>query len=98
MAAALDAIPPAPSINKMNSYMPAAKNMGSRSCPECGVPVKAERAAEEAQRKIQELEAQAELLKEKATAAGMLTWRTTLLLPGGCIRPLLDCPANTMNS
>lgn len=46
--------------------------MGSRvhSCPNCGSELPPERELEDARRRIKELEAQVEMLKEKATAAG----------------------------
>lgn len=63
MAAALLDELPAPSIT--------AKRMQSASCLSCGAELDM-REAEEAQKRIRELESQVELLKEKATAAGML--------------------------
>lgn len=40
------------------------------SCPRCGTQVPGGGEVEEAQRKIRELQAQVEMLKDKATAAG----------------------------
>jgi hypothetical protein len=55
--------PPAPSI--------PTKNMGVHNCPACGTNIQLDTGeVEMAQRKIKELEAQMELFKEKATAAG----------------------------
>jgi hypothetical protein len=55
--------PPAPSI--------PTKHIGVHSCPACGTSIQLDTGeVEMAQRKIKELEAQMELLKEKATAAG----------------------------
>jgi len=62
MAAAIFDALPAPPI--------AAKPMQQGSCPNCGTTLSAEIEVEEAQRRIHELEAQVEMLKEKATAAG----------------------------
>lgn len=62
MAAALLEHPPTPSL--------PAKHMQSGSCPSCGVDWEVQREAAAAQRRIQELEAQVEMLTEKATAAG----------------------------
>jgi hypothetical protein len=64
MAAALDVLPPPPAIS--------AKAMAAQghSCPRCGTSVLPEQEIEDAQRKIMELEAQVEMLKEKATSAG----------------------------
>ncbi|KAF1921371.1 hypothetical protein BDU57DRAFT_438766 [Ampelomyces quisqualis] len=58
--------PPAPSI--------AAKHgaHGLQNCPACGTAMEPTQEAEAARRRIVELEAQMELLKEKATAAGRL--------------------------
>lgn len=64
MAAALLDEPPAPSIT--------AKHMQRASCVSCGGDLDS-REAEEAKKRIQELESQVELLTEKATAAGTLT-------------------------
>ncbi|KAJ4290579.1 hypothetical protein N0V90_010796 [Kalmusia sp. IMI 367209] len=61
MAAAIFEQPPAPSIT--------AKHMQRDSCPNCGVDLDMEMEAEGVQRRIKELEAQVEMLKEKATAA-----------------------------
>ncbi|KAF2659695.1 hypothetical protein K491DRAFT_702108 [Lophiostoma macrostomum CBS 122681] len=63
MAAALDVLPPPPAIS--------TKAMGAHghSCPRCGTQVLPEPDIEDAQRKIMELEAQVEMLKEKATSA-----------------------------
>lgn len=77
MAASLDVVEPAPAAaTNGHTATRNTKHMASRghSCPECGthVHVPEDRDMEEAQRRIKELEAQVELLKEKATAAG--TW------------------------
>jgi hypothetical protein len=58
--------PPAPSI-------PSNHNVhGMHSCPACGTSIELDKGEMEmARRRIMELEAQMELLKEKATAAGM---------------------------
>lgn len=66
MAAAIDALPQPPRINN-TKHMPAK----GHSCPKCGSQVPLERNIEDAQRRIRELEGQVEMLKEKATAAGM---------------------------
>jgi uncharacterized protein (UPF0212 family) len=65
MAAAVELPPPpAPSIHKQTVY-------GTQSCPACGSSVRIDAAeVESARRKIVELEAQMEVWKEKATAAG----------------------------
>jgi hypothetical protein len=57
--------PPAPSIaTKHNAH-------GLQSCPACGTDIQIDAAEMEmARRKIMDLEAQMEFLKEKATAAG----------------------------
>ncbi|OAL05281.1 hypothetical protein IQ06DRAFT_210410 [Phaeosphaeriaceae sp. SRC1lsM3a] len=67
MAAAISP-PPAPSIpTKHGSH-------GTQSCPACGTSMELDsREAEAARKKIVELEAQMEFLKEKATAAGACT-------------------------
>ena len=65
MAAALNVAPPPPAVN-MKAMMAAQ----GHSCPRCGTQVPIEQEVEEAQRKIRELEAQVEMLKEKATSAG----------------------------
>lgn len=58
--------PPAPSIATKHSLH------GTQSCPACGTGIQMDIAeVETARRKIVELEAQVEFLKEKATAAGM---------------------------
>ncbi|KAF2468864.1 uncharacterized protein BDR25DRAFT_344102 [Lindgomyces ingoldianus] len=44
-------------------------SVNSHSCPNCGTQVWQDRAVEDAQRRIAELQAQVEMLKEKATAA-----------------------------
>jgi uncharacterized protein (UPF0212 family) len=65
MAAPVElAPPPAPSI--------ASKHVahGSQNCPACGTTIELTQEMEVARRKIVELEAQMEFLKEKATAAG----------------------------
>ncbi|KAF2705971.1 hypothetical protein K504DRAFT_87505 [Pleomassaria siparia CBS 279.74] len=59
--------PPAHTIN--TKQMPAV----AHSCPKCGTDMMIEGEDEDAKKKIQELEAQVEMLKEKATAAGMFT-------------------------
>jgi hypothetical protein len=64
--AAAAALPPPPSIP--NTHM-ASK---AHNCPNCGENLPSVgTVVEDAQRKIRELEAQVEFLKEKATAAGM---------------------------
>ncbi|KAF2681666.1 hypothetical protein K458DRAFT_489138 [Lentithecium fluviatile CBS 122367] len=63
MAAAVALPPPPPSIP--TKYM-ASK---AHSCPSCGSNLATEKEAEDAHRRIKDLEAQVELLKEKATAA-----------------------------
>jgi hypothetical protein len=64
MAATVELLPPpAPSI--------PTKDMGVHSCPACGSSIQSDTGEMEmAQRKIKELEAQMEMFKEKATAAG----------------------------
>jgi hypothetical protein len=59
--------PPAPSI--------ASKHVAhaAQACPACGTTIELTQEAEIARRKIVELEAQMEFLKEKATAAGKYT-------------------------
>jgi DNA repair exonuclease SbcCD ATPase subunit len=57
------------SAHTNTKQMPAATTTIAHSCPTCGTSL--EGLAEEAQRKISELEAQVEMLKEKATAAGV---------------------------
>lgn len=66
MAAAIEALPPDPAVNN-TKHMPAR----AHGCPNCGTYVPLDRREEDAQRKIRELEAQVEMLKEKATSAGM---------------------------
>lgn len=56
-------------VNKKPGDMAATAK--SHSCPNCGTQVLLDTALEDAQRKIAELQAQVEMLKEKATAAGM---------------------------
>jgi hypothetical protein len=57
--------PPAPSTPEKHSAH------GIHNCPTCGTSIQLDSGeAEMAQRKIVELEAQMEFLKEKATAAG----------------------------
>jgi chromosome segregation ATPase len=65
--AAAAVLPPPPSIG--------SKHMAStaHNCPSCGSNLPVEQDLEDAQRRIKDLEAQAELLKEKATAAGKCT-------------------------
>jgi hypothetical protein len=65
MAAAVELPPPAPSIPTKH----IANDTQLHSCPSCGTAVDMAEV-EEARRRIEELEAQMELLKEKATAAG----------------------------
>jgi hypothetical protein len=65
------ATPPAPTNTKQ---MPTATTTIAHSCPKCGTSL--EEVAEDTQRQIRELEAQVEMLKEKATAAGMSTLLT----------------------
>ena len=65
MAAAVEPLPPAPSIPTKN----IANKIQIQSCPTCGTAMDMAEV-EEARRRIVELEAQMELLKEKATAAG----------------------------
>ena len=43
----------------------------AHSCPTCGTDIALESDPDDAQRQIRELQAQIEMLKEKATAAGM---------------------------
>jgi DNA repair exonuclease SbcCD ATPase subunit len=70
MAATLEeVIAPAPAVSNNTKHMASQ----GHSCPECGNQIPLEEDLEEAQRRIQELEAQVELLKEKATAAGAQT-------------------------
>jgi hypothetical protein len=58
--------PPAPSIPTKHSAH------GMHSCPACGTSIEVDKGElDMARRQIIELEAQMELLKEKATAAGM---------------------------
>ena len=65
MAATVE-LRPAPSISNKHSAH------GVQSCPACGGHVQVDTAeAELARRRVAELESQMELLKEKATAAGM---------------------------
>jgi Fe2+ or Zn2+ uptake regulation protein len=66
MAATLAFQPPAPSIpSKHHTH-------GVQSCPACGTTFQPDSSeVEKAQRRVVELEGQMELLKEKATAAGM---------------------------
>lgn len=63
MAVTLEELQPAPDHTK-------PMDPRAHSCPRCGTHVPDENIAE-AQEKIRELEAQVEMLKEKATAAGM---------------------------
>ncbi|KAL1606422.1 hypothetical protein SLS60_003825 [Paraconiothyrium brasiliense] len=65
MAATLLDEPPAPSIT--------AKRMQGSSCLSCGAEMDMSEA-EDAQKRIRDLESQVELLTEKATAAGMLVY------------------------
>jgi hypothetical protein len=65
MAAAVEPLPPAPSTPSKN----IANDIHTQSCATCGTSVDMAEV-EEAHRRITELEAQMELLKEKATAAG----------------------------
>jgi transcription initiation factor IIE alpha subunit len=58
------------SVHTNTKQMPAATTTIAHSCPTCGTSL--EEVVEDAQRQIRELEAQVEMLKEKATAAGML--------------------------
>jgi transcription initiation factor IIE alpha subunit len=58
------------SAHTNTKQMPAATTTIAHSCPTCGTSL--EEVVEDAQRQIRELEAQVEMLKEKATAAGML--------------------------
>lgn len=74
--------PPAPSI-------PTKHFAHIQSCPQCGTDVSFDpREVEDAKRRIIELEAQMERLKEKATAAGMYIqgFNTEMALP--CIREM----------
>jgi hypothetical protein len=65
MAAALD-LPPAPSIASKHGAH------SIQSCPACGTSFEVDVAeVESARKKVVELEAQMELLKEKTTTAGM---------------------------
>lgn len=80
MAAAVE-IPPAPSIHSYASYggkQLMATSVKGHSCPKCGTNLPGEKEGEVAQKRIKDLEAQVEMLKEKATAAGM--FMPTLLL------------------
>lgn len=74
MAAAATLPPPGPSIATKYSMTNKA-----HSCPNCGSNLPTESEIEEAQRRIRELEAQVELLKEKATAAGTFILSPLLL-------------------
>jgi acetone carboxylase gamma subunit len=65
MAVALEETTPASILNNTKQMASSA-----HSCPECGTQLEFETAVEDAQRKIRELEAQVEMLKDKATAAG----------------------------
>lgn len=66
MAAIVELPPPAPSIP------PKHMAHNATACPQCGTSVQLEsRELDDAKRRIEALEAQVELLKEKATAAGM---------------------------
>lgn len=78
MAAAVSLAPPAPIIN--------TKQMAAQphSCPKCGTAVPPTLDARKAQQTIAELEAQVELLKEKATAAGMCSVRCDALRMQPC--------------
>jgi hypothetical protein len=76
MAATVQPLPPpAPSIHEKHSPH------SIQNCPACGTSIQLDPGeAEMARRKIVELEAQMEFLKEKATAAGMsllafMRWR-----------------------
>lgn len=60
-----------PSAHTNTKQMPAATTTIAHSCPTCGTSL--EEVVEDAQRQIRELEAQVEMLKVKATAAGMFT-------------------------
>jgi hypothetical protein len=65
MAATVQPPPPAPSIATKHSAH------GMQSCPGCGTGIQIDTAEMDmARRKMVELEAQMEILKEKATAAG----------------------------
>ncbi|KAH7139180.1 hypothetical protein B0J11DRAFT_36807 [Dendryphion nanum] len=71
MAASLvETATPAPAPSRTTTTT-IVKNMSksTHNCPQCGSAVSLDRSIEEAQRKIAELEAQVEMLKEKATAA-----------------------------
>jgi hypothetical protein len=58
--------PPAPSIPTKHSAH------GTQNCPACGTSIELDKGeVEMARRRVMELEAQVELLKGKATAAGM---------------------------
>lgn len=65
MAAAIEVSPPA----SPQPAKHAANDAHTRSCPSCGHSLNTSEL-DEARRKIEELEAQMERLKEKATAAG----------------------------
>ena len=62
MAAAMLDAPPAPST--------ITKPLPKDSCPNCGTTLEVKHGAGETKSRIEELEAQIEMLKEKATAAG----------------------------
>jgi len=62
MAAAVQLSPPAPAV-------PTKDHIHTQSCPSCGISIDMAELADARQR-IEELEAQMERLKEKATAAG----------------------------
>lgn len=83
MAAAIE-IPPAPSIH--------TKQMATKahSCPQCGTSLPVEREVEGAQRRIRELESQVEMLKEKATAAGMFIADLRLVRPSRRVMVLIS--------
>jgi tRNA(Ile2) C34 agmatinyltransferase TiaS len=68
MAVALEDFPSPPTTAGFHT----GKHMASKghSCPRCGTQVPGGGDVEEAQRKIRELQAQVEMLKDKATAAG----------------------------
>lgn len=76
MAATVQASPPAPPLP--TKHVP--NDAHTSTCPSCGSSIDMTEL-QDARQRINELEAQMERLKEKATAAGMLPWALAVTRP-----------------
>lgn len=76
MAATVEVSPPAPPLP--TKHVP--NDAHTPTCPSCGSSIDMTEL-QDARQRINELEAQMERLKEKATAAGMLPWALAVTRP-----------------